>query len=67
MDAGAGGKPRAFSAAPNFAFDLAARKTKDSDLDGLDLGGVVGIINGAERVEPATGTLRGPVCALRLR
>ncbi|WKG03881.1 AMP-binding protein [Mycolicibacterium sp. HK-90] len=46
--------PRSFSAAPNFAFDLAARKTKDSDLAGLDLGGVVGIINGAERVEPAT-------------
>ena len=46
--------PRAFSAAPNFAFDLAARKTKDSDLAGLDLGGVLGIINGAERVEPAT-------------
>ncbi|MFV8048019.1 AMP-binding protein [Mycobacterium sp. 48b] len=46
--------PHAFSAAPNFAFDLAARKTKDADLDGLDLGGVLGIINGAERVEPAT-------------
>lgn len=45
---------RAFSAAPNFAFDLAARKTKDADLEGLDLGGVLGIINGAERVEPAT-------------
>ncbi len=45
---------RAFSAAPNFAFDLAARKTSDSDLAGLDLGGVLGIINGAERVEPAT-------------
>ena len=45
---------RAFSGAPNFAFDLAARNTKDSDLAGLDLGGVVGIINGAERVEPAT-------------
>jgi fatty acid CoA ligase FadD21 len=45
---------RAFSAAPNFAFDLAARKTTDSDLAGLDLGGVLGIINGAERVEPAT-------------
>jgi fatty acid CoA ligase FadD21 len=44
----------AFSAAPNFAFDLAARKTKDADLAGLDLGGVQGIINGAERVEPAT-------------
>ena len=45
---------RSFSAAPNFAFDLAARKTTDSDLAGLDLGGVIGIINGAERVEPAT-------------
>ncbi len=46
--------PRAFSAAPNFAFDLAARKTTDGDLAGLDLGGVRGIANGAERVEPAT-------------
>ena len=46
--------PHAFSAAPNFAFDLAARKTKDAELAGLDLGGVVGIINGAERVDPAT-------------
>lgn len=46
--------PNAFSGAPNFAFDLATRKTKDSDLAGLDLGGVRGIINGAERVEPAT-------------
>lgn len=46
--------PGAFSAAPNFAFDLAARKTTDNDLDGLDFGGVVGIISGAERVEPAT-------------
>jgi fatty acid CoA ligase FadD21 len=45
---------RAFSAAPNFAFDLAARKTTDSDLAGLDLGGVLGIINGAERVDSAT-------------
>jgi fatty acid CoA ligase FadD21 len=33
---------------------LAARKTTDSDLAGLDLGGVLGIISGAERVEPAT-------------
>jgi fatty acid CoA ligase FadD21 len=44
----------AWSAAPNFAFDLAARKTSDRDLAGLDLGGVLGIISGAERVEPAT-------------
>ncbi|OBF11060.1 acyl-CoA synthetase [Mycobacterium sp. 852002-10029_SCH5224772] len=46
--------PHAWSAAPNFAFDLAARKTTDSDLAGFDLGGVLGIISGAERVEPAT-------------
>ena len=48
------GNTHAWSAAPNFAFDLAARKTTDSDLAGLDLGGVLGIISGAERVEPAT-------------
>jgi fatty acid CoA ligase FadD21 len=48
------GNPHAWSSAPNFAFDLAARKTTDSDLAGLDLGGVLGIISGAERVEPAT-------------
>lgn len=48
------GSTHAFSAAPNFAFDLAARKTTDGDLAGLDLGEVLGIISGAERVEPAT-------------
>ncbi|OBG29793.1 acyl-CoA synthetase [Mycobacterium sp. 852002-51057_SCH5723018] len=48
------GSPQTWSAAPNFAFDLAARKTTDADLAGLDLGGVLGIISGAERVEPAT-------------
>jgi fatty acid CoA ligase FadD21 len=46
--------PHAWSSAPNFAFDLAARKTTDADLAGLDLGEVVGIISGAERVEPTT-------------
>jgi long-chain fatty acid adenylyltransferase FadD28 len=44
----------AFSAAPNFAYDLASRKTKDEDLDGLDLGGIHSILNGSERVQPAT-------------
>ena len=44
----------AWSSAPNFAFDLAARKTTDADLAGMDLGGVLGIISGAERVEPTT-------------
>ncbi|ODR09717.1 acyl-CoA synthetase [Mycobacterium sherrisii] len=46
--------PHTWSSAPNFAFDLAARKTSDKDLAGLDLGEVLGIISGAERVEPAT-------------
>lgn len=46
--------PYPWSSAPNFAFDLAARKTTDDDLAGLDLGDVLGIISGAERVEPAT-------------
>ena len=46
--------PHAWSSAPNFAFELAARKTTDNDLAGLDLGGVLGIISGAERVEPTT-------------
>jgi fatty acid CoA ligase FadD28 len=45
---------RVFSSAPNFAFDLAARKTTDEDMDGLDLGDVLIIQNGAERVQPAT-------------
>ena len=45
---------RAFSAAPNFAFELAARKTSDDDMAGLDLGDVLSILNGSERVQPAT-------------
>ena len=49
-----GQNPGATSAAPNFAFDLAARKTTDSELAGLDLGGVHAILNGAERVDPST-------------
>ena len=44
----------ALSAAPNFAFELAARKTSDDDMAGLDLGNVLSILNGAERVQPAT-------------
>jgi fatty acid CoA ligase FadD28 len=43
-----------FSAGPNFAFEVAARKTSDEDLAGADLSGVLGIINGSERVQPAT-------------
>jgi fatty acid CoA ligase FadD28 len=45
---------KAWSAAPNFAFDLAARKTSDDDMAGLDLGDVLHILNGSERVQPAT-------------
>lgn len=43
-----------FSGAPNFAFDLAARKTTDEDMEGLDLGGILQILNGGERAQPAT-------------
>lgn len=42
------------SAAPNFAFELAVRKTKDADLEGVDLRNVLGIVSGAERIHPAT-------------
>ncbi len=45
---------KAWSAAPNFAFDLAAGKTSDDDMAGLDLGDVLHILNGSERVQPAT-------------
>jgi len=48
------GNTKAWSAAPNFAFDLAARKTSDDDMAGLDLGDVLHILNGSERVQPAT-------------
>jgi fatty acid CoA ligase FadD28 len=44
----------AFSAGPNFAFEVAARKTSDEEMAGFDLSNVVGIINGSERVQPAT-------------
>jgi long-chain fatty acid adenylyltransferase FadD28 len=42
------------SGGPNFAFELAARKTSDDDMAGVDLGGVHTIISGSERVQPAT-------------
>ena len=49
-----GSNDRVLSGGPNFAFELAARKTSDDDMAGLDLGTVVGILNGSERVQPAT-------------
>jgi long-chain fatty acid adenylyltransferase FadD28 len=48
------GNSHALSAAPNFAFELAARKTSDDDMAGLDLGNVLSILNGSERVQPVT-------------
>jgi len=38
----------AFSAAPNFAYDIASRKTSDEDMAGFDLGNVHGILNGID-------------------
>ncbi|SPM37632.1 Acyl-CoA synthetase (AMP-forming)/AMP-acid ligase II [Mycobacterium rhizamassiliense] len=46
--------PRPFSGGPNFAFDLAVRRISDDDMAGLDLGQVVGLANGSERVQPAS-------------
>lgn len=46
--------PHVLSAAPNFAFKLAAVRTMDDDMIGLDLGDVSFINCGAERVNPAT-------------
>ncbi|BBY21645.1 hypothetical protein MSTO_18500 [Mycobacterium stomatepiae] len=48
------GNPRPFSGGPNFAFDLAVRRISDDDMVGLDLGHVVGLANGSERVQPAS-------------
>ncbi|MDG4668902.1 AMP-binding protein [Mycobacterium sp. 236(2023)] len=42
------------TAAPNFAFDLTAARTSDADMAGRDLGNVLAIMSGAERVQPAT-------------
>lgn len=46
--------PSCFSAAPNFAFELAVRRTSDEDMAGLDLGDVAGIVSGSERIHVAT-------------
>ncbi len=42
------------TAAPNFAFELCVRKVRDADLEGLDLGSVRAMLNGAEPVSPET-------------
>ncbi len=48
------GRARAFSAAPNFAFELAASKVSDDDLAGFDLSSIGIILSGSERVHPLT-------------
>jgi fatty acid CoA ligase FadD28 len=48
--------PHALSAAPNFAFELAAGRTSDDDMAGLDLGHVLRVLSGSERVHVATLT-----------
>lgn len=44
----------AFTAAPNFAFELALSRISDAEIAGLDLSGVRVMINGAERVHAST-------------
>jgi fatty acid CoA ligase FadD32 len=46
--------PSIYAAAPNFAFEYAARKIKKADRVGLDLSGVRTIINGSEPVRAST-------------
>jgi long-chain fatty acid adenylyltransferase FadD28 len=46
--------PQVFSAAPNFALELAAARTSNDDMAGLDLGDVFSIMSGAERVNATT-------------
>ena len=45
---------RTFTAVPNFAFELAARRTTDEDMVGIDMSGVHTILSGSERVHAAT-------------
>ena len=42
------------TAAPNFAYELAAQKIRDSDIEGLDLGSLRVAMNGAEPVSAPT-------------
>ncbi len=49
-----GSYPRVVTGGPNFAFELAAGRTTDEDLDGIDLGDVIAVYSGAERVHETT-------------
>jgi len=57
----------AFSAAPNFAFELVVGRTSDDDMAGLDLGNVIGIVSGSRRTHAATvkRKIRRSACAER--
>jgi fatty acid CoA ligase FadD28 len=46
--------PDVVTAAPNFAFELAVKRTTDEDMAGLDLGNVLHVLSGSERVHAAT-------------
>lgn len=48
------GRKNVMTAAPNFAFDYAAKRVREEVRKDLDLSGVIGWINGAEPVLPAT-------------
>ncbi|TQM77990.1 acyl-CoA synthetase (AMP-forming)/AMP-acid ligase II [Saccharothrix saharensis] len=48
------GRRDVISAGPNFAYDLCVRRVPAADRSGLDLGGVVALINGSEPVLAAT-------------
>ncbi len=46
---------RTLTAAPNFAFELAVKRTTEDDMSGgVDLSDVLGVISGSERVHAAT-------------
>lgn len=45
---------RPVSPAPNFAYELAVRRTSDDDMAGLDLGHVLSFVTGAERIHAPT-------------
>ncbi|WP_409426237.1 AMP-binding protein [Mycobacterium sp. SMC-11] len=46
--------PVGFTGGPNFAYELAVRRTSDEDMAGLDLGNVHTFCFGAERIHAAT-------------
>ncbi|MFT4042007.1 MAG: fatty-acid--AMP ligase [Gordonia sp. (in: high G+C Gram-positive bacteria)] len=45
---------KTFTSAPNFAYELAARRTTEADLEGLNLSQVSSFLCGAERVHAST-------------